>query len=267
MCNKGRTCTCTVPNVLAGCLSVADIQAHIRALEKRFNSLKKSTRNWLDKQGISVQKIIGALMSLPAHKAEEHNVFPKSYCSALLQSQDHWEVIGWANTYWNYLVFHLLEYLVTKFMLVEVQEEIQQYKADLQKFMNGTPLILFCQAQTKRHDEPQPGFRKIVMKHVWPKETTLIAVETFRRDFISHYNLHECAMMLVCFSTCASTVTWLVPKSVTMYLIENGADKLFDKYNVMKVNIAGASVYCKGKSLDVSSHICSSFDYIHVYLY
>lgn len=232
---------------------MTDVQAQICAFEKRFNRLKKSTRNWLNKHGISVQKVVGALMSLPAHKANEHIVFPESYCSALLQSQDYWEVIGWANTYWNYLVFHLLEYLITKFTLVEVQEEMQQYKADVHKFMNDTPLILFSQAQTNRHDEPLPGFKKIVMKHVWPKETTLIAVETFRQDFTSHYNLHEYAMMFVCLSTCASTVTWLVPKSITEYLVGKGADKVFDEYNVTKVNIAGAGIYYKCKSTDVSS--------------
>ena len=172
------------------------IKAKIRQFEKRFNNLKRATRECLVKQKVSVRRVADTLMSLPADDIGEHKQFLESHISALYQSLDHSELFGIMNPKWNYLSYHLLDILVRRFELEEVKGEMAAYKEDLQHFREETPLTLFCQTQKKRRVRLDPKFQEVVAEFDWPAEVTLEVVEQFRQEYAGHHDLRECAMML-----------------------------------------------------------------------
>ena len=97
--------------------------------------------------------------------------------------------------HWNYLDPTLLDHLVVKFELVDVQPQMVKYKSELQEFRKKTPLTLFCETQKRRKIKLSNEFREIVAEFEWSKDVTLEAVEEFGQEWASHYNFHEFTMM------------------------------------------------------------------------
>ena len=225
-----------------GPMSVTYVQAKVRRFEKRFNDIKKETRDTLQRRSVKIKAMADALLSLPADDMDEHKVFLESRIVNIYNANDHSELFGILSCYWNYLSYHLLEYLITEFSLEEVKGQMEVYKRDLQQFRMQIPLKMFCQSQKRRRVDPPPGFRKVVVEHHWPDTVTLEVVESFRQEFACHYSLHECAMMLV-YLEIGSFITWFVPESIVGHLSVKGAGKIFEKHSVSKLEISGDCVY------------------------
>ena len=144
-------------------------------------------------------------MLMEIRAVEQHKVFPQERLidKSLRQCEDHWELFGMLNLYWNYLSPDLLDQLLKELILKEssflaIGEEMEKYKTDLQNFRQRTTLKLFCQADTSTECEPPPGFQKMVIKHEWPDTVTLEDVEQFRQRYARPYaySLQTCAIML-----------------------------------------------------------------------
>ena len=89
------------------------VQAKIRRFERRFNELKKATRESLERRNISVRQIVESLTSMPADDKEEHKLFLKENLADLTDSSDVAELIGKLSLlYLDYLSYQLLEYLI-----------------------------------------------------------------------------------------------------------------------------------------------------------
>ena len=122
-------------------------------------------------------------------------MFLKENHKALRQCEDHLELFGSLNFYWNYLAYDLLDHLIGELVkkhnfFETVSAEMVMYKKELQEFRKRTPLDLFCQTGTfSLDDDPPPGFRKMVVKFDWPQTATLEDVETFRRRYTISYDL------------------------------------------------------------------------------
>ena len=181
---------------LTGQMTVQYIQDDIRQFEKRFNALKKSTRECLERLRVPVKEVAVALTSLPADDMDEHKLFLKENKTDIYRALDHSELFGTLDFHWNYQNPQLLDHIIREFNLEGVKSEMKTYKEDLQQFRKKTPLKLFCQSQKKKHIEPPPDFLKIVAKFDWPDTLTLEDVEEFRQKYACHYSLRECAMML-----------------------------------------------------------------------
>ena len=219
------------------------VQAKIRRFEKRFKELKKAARECLVKKKISVEQVVDSLTSMPADDLEEHKQFLKENLSDLSESSDIPELFGKLSLlYWNYLSYQLLEYLIKEFGL-EVEREMEVYKLDLQRFRQKTPLALFCECQTRRRKKPPEGFQEMVAEFDWPHEVTLEVVEQFRQEFIYHYKLRDCAMILSKLLFGSFIVTWFVPELIVKKLKEGIPHHIFKKYAVINFEIAGVKVY------------------------
>ena len=177
-------------------MTVQYVQDKIKQLEKRFNALKKSTIECLERLRVPVKKVADALTSLPADDMDEHKVFLRDNLSALYQASDHSEQFRTMNFHWNYQNPQLLDHLIGEFNLEGVRGDIKTYKEDLQQFRKKTPLKLFCQSQKKQHINPPPEFCEAVAEFDWPNNVTLEVVEKFRQEYADHYSLRKCAMML-----------------------------------------------------------------------
>jgi hypothetical protein len=228
------------------------VQAKIRQLEKRFNGLKRASRSCLEKRKVPVKQVADTLMDLPADDMEEHKQFLESHLSVLYQAHDKAELFGALSFNMNYLSYHLLDYLVCEFKL-EVQDEMECYKEDLQAFRQRTPMTLFCQTQKKRYVEPPSKFQEFVARFEWPEDVTLDVVEQFRQEYTCHYNLRECAMMLAEIRPGSFVITWFIPECIVEKLKTKLPRELFKEYAITELKIAGDSVCCsEGPNITVS---------------
>ena len=219
------------------------VQAKIRRFEKRFNELKKAARECLVKRKISVEQVVDSLTSMPSDDIDEHKQFLKENMSDLYQSVDIPELIGKLSILqWDYLSYQLLEYLIKEFGL-EVEREMEVYKLDLQRFRQKTPLALFCQCHKRRRKKPPEDFEEMVAEFDWPHEVTLEVVEQFRQEFIYHYKLRDCAMMLAKILPGSFIITWFIPESIVKKLKEDIPHRILKKYTVINLQIAGVRVY------------------------
>ena len=226
-------------------MTIQYVQAKIRQFMKRFNALKKSTRECLERLRVPVKRVADTLTSLSPDDVDEHKQFLESHLSALYQAPDHSELFGTMNFHWNYQNPQLLDHLIQEFDLKGVKGEMKTYKEDLQQFRKKTPLKLFCQSQNRKHIKPPLDFREAVVEFDWPDDVTLEVVEKFRQEYADHYSLRECAMMLNKVLPGSFIVTWFIPCSIVEKLKEKMPKSILKKYSVTKLEIGGECVYPK----------------------
>ena len=224
-------------------MTIQYIQAKIRQFEKRFNALKESTRECLERLRVPVKRVAGALTSLSADDVDEHKQFLENHLSALYQAPDHHELFGTMNFHWNYQNPHLLDHLIREFDLEGVKGEMKTYKDDLHQFRKNTPLKLFCQSHRKKCVKPPSNFYEVVAEFDWPDDITLDVVEEFRKEYAEYYSLHRCAMMLNVVLPGSFIIIWFIPGSIVEALKVKVPATILKKYSVTKLEIAGECVY------------------------
>ena len=223
------------------------METEIKGLHERFNALKDLAIQGLQKIGVTVQMVVFILTNIWSHK---DRLYLKENHKALRQCEDHLELFGNLNFYWNYLAPDLLDHLIEELTKKHkdfntTSSEMTTYKKDLEEFKKRTTLVLFCEADPRPLDEdPPPGFRKMVVKFDWPENATLEDVEKFRRRFASSYDLQTCAMMLNSIGTGSFTVTWFVPVSVVEMLRKKGALAVFKEFSVTRLEIHTSTQIC-----------------------
>ena len=126
------------------------MQYEIKGFHRRFTSIKMKTIKCLEKCHIAVKIVVLLLTSIFA--VGEHKVFLKENHKSLRQCEDHQELFGMLNFYWNYLAYDLLYKLIEELTqqdgsFMAIGEEMTMYKRDLQIFRQRTTLKLFCQTQ------------------------------------------------------------------------------------------------------------------------
>ena len=222
------------------------VKAEIKGLHERFNSIKDITIQALEKCCVAVMTVVYILTNI---RSQADRVFLKENHKALRQCEDHLELFGSLNFYWNYLAPDLLDHLITELAkkhdsFQTVAGEMAVYQNDLEEFRKHTTLMLFVEADPCTLDEdPPPGFRKMVVKFDWPETATLEDVEKFRRRYASSYDLQTCAIMLNSIRAGSFTVTWFIPVSVVEMLRKKRALTVFKEFSVIRLEIDGSCVY------------------------
>lgn len=196
----------------------------------------------MERRKIAVKQVVNVLTSLPADDVDEHKQFLEGHLSVLYNASDHSELFGALSFNWNYLSYHLLDYLIRQFGL-EVKGEMEAYKKDLQRFREKTPLTLFCRTQKKRRIRLSDDFQEMVAEFDWPEYVTLEVVEQFRQEYAYQYGLRECAMMLAVVRLGSFTVTWFIPESIVDKLKVKVPRSFLKVSSVMKLTIAGTCIY------------------------
>lgn len=232
-----------------GILSVEEIKAKIREFEDRFKSMKRLTRQGLERRGTaaSVRVVVERLTDLRADDRPDHAVFLADNMHIMFKADDHHELFGTLNTYWDYLSYHLLEHIILEFSIAEVKGEMEEYKIDLGRFRRATPLKLFGEAQTRRRRRPPTEFKDLVLDFEWPNDTTLQTVEDFRCEYAYHYKLRDCAMMLIQLNFASVHITWFIPESITETLMVDLPEALFEKFNVRRIHVADTPLFVNTK--------------------
>ena len=238
--------------------SSAEVQKMIDELEKKFELLKKNVRECIEKHTILMETVINALTQLSPGEDDQHKIFIRENRSDIVKTETPFELFVVMNDHWNYLNPPLLNHLVQKLELNEIKDQMEAYKSSLEQFRIKTPLTLFVKTQTERVLKPLRSFKEMVAEFKWPENSetlTLEIVEQFRKKYAHHYNLHECAMMLSAVRPGSFVITWFISECMTEILSGNLPTKLFEKYYIVKLKIAGTCVYHSRKTQKVSAKI------------
>ena len=238
--------------------SVSIVRSEIEGFNRRFNSMKESTIDCLEKCKITVIKVVLMLTSIIT--LDWHRIFLKEKCKDLKECKTHDELFIELNFYWSYFAYDLFHQLLKQLtfrdsLFESIARKMAVYKKDLKKFRKRTPLKLFCQAVPYTNKDPPPGFRKMVTTHKWPDTITLEHVENFRKRFINTFNLQQCAMIVYSIRTGSFEVTWfvLIPDTVIEILKKSTAKiAAFQQYNVSMVVINEVCVFEAPLQLQVS---------------
>ena len=248
----------TKVSVITECCVVRNINFHavpvqhdIMMLQQKFNDLKKRCIASLEKNKISLTRVIEVLKSIKADK--EHTQFSESHLSTFNQTFDFNELFGALGFNMNYFSCQVLDYLVNKLDLNDVKHEMEAYKLDLQIFRTKTPISLICDAQVfQSHIEPPPNFRAASSTFDMSKKMQMLEdIEIFQREFCYCYGLHYLTMLLAKVAKTSEadlgsvTVTWFIPESVVeklsnTYIVPR---KLLMKYSVTNLMIDGNCLY------------------------
>ena len=243
---------------LAPTVSKEQVMATIEMLRKKFNSLKKATRECLERKKVPVQDVAEVLMSLSPDEDECHRMFLESRIKAFAAAVDNLELFLTMDFHWNYLDPSLLNHLVTELELVEVKPDMTTYQSQLQQFRMKTPLNLFHQTQRKKKIKLSPEFKEMVAEFKLPNDVSLEVLEQFRQEYASHYNVHEFAMMVADVRSGSFIITWFIPESIAEKLKGKVPVLILRKYLVTSLTVAGVCVYCDKTEViqhDYQSHM------------
>lgn len=224
-------------------MTIEDVQAKIRHLEIRFEALKKSSKECLEKLRVPLNNVADSLSSLPADDANQHKQFSKDNLIELFQAPDYSQQFICMNPHWNYQNYQLLDHLIQEFDLEGVKYELKTYKEDLQQFRKKTELKVFSQSQEQLIKLP-PHFHEVVAEFHCPDYITLNVVEEFQHEYANYYNLQKHAMMLAGVLP-SSIITWFIPDSIVENLKMNPPETILKMHSVTKLEVAGYCVYPK----------------------
>ena len=239
--------------------SVEIVKERVKRFRQWFNDIKKSTINCLEKCKMAVTTVVFLLTSIKA--VDEHRLFLEEKQKTLRKSEDHLELFGHLNLYWNYLNFDLLEQLIEVLNLERtefdsVATEMAEYKKQLENFRRSTALELFCQAASSEPQSKIPTeFKEMVVKFEWPEDVTLENVEEFRQCYALTYDLTKCAMMVnTSIRRGSFMITWFLPEQAIEKLMKTRAPvDLFKEFSVTKLDINGSCFYRAPLKRKVSS--------------
>ena len=240
---------------VAPTLSKEQVMVTIEVLKKKFNGLKKATRECIEKHKILVQDVAEVLTSLSPDDDECHRIFLESHIKVFATAVNNSELFMTMNFHWNYLDPSLLNHLVTELELVEVKPDMTTYQSELRQFRMKTPLNLFCQTQRRKKVKLSPEFREMVAEFKFPNDVSLEVLEQFRQEYASHYKLHEFAMMVADVRSGSFIITWFIPESVAEKLKRKVPVHILRKYSVTNLTVAGVCVYCN--KTEVMQHCIS----------
>lgn len=226
-----------------GAMTIDYVKDKIRVFEERFEKLRDATATSLEKRPVLVGEIVNSLTLMPADEKEEHEQFLSKNLKELYSFSSVPELIGKLSLeYIDFFSYQLLDYLVKKFKL-EVNQKMEVYKVDLQRFLSKTPLKLYCKSQKRRKRRPPDDFKLVVAEFEWPDEITMEVVEEFREEYAFHYRLRECALLLDEIKIGCVIVVWFIPGSIVDKLTRDIPVDLLRRYSTTKLEISGVTVY------------------------
>ena len=235
----------------------------MKGLRQRFASIRKSMIVCLEKCQVAAMTVVTVLSSIFGFDVRKA-VLDKHH-KDLGKVERKSELFGYLNLYWNYLEYKPFSVLIRKLALKQsafagVRNEMAEYVEDVEKFREGTPLALFCQAVPYMERQPPPGLKTLVTEHQWPETATLGDVEGFKESFMDVFGLPECAMMMDGIRRGSFEVTWfvLLPATVIQRLKgSKGKIRLFRDFKVTSVKINGEYIYSAEEVSLGQGHISS----------
>lgn len=180
------------------------MEAQIKALETKFQDLNIEARKELEEKytSRSVAIVEDTLLSLPRSIAKEHHKYVESIIKRKRQFENLRIFFQHLNLYcWNFLEYHVLEYLIKSECSEDLREKISKYAKDIETFRQKTTVSDFikCARHLVKKRAIPPRFKKVTLEHaINPDIFTLAELDAFRKDTLEslHLKLSECAFLV-----------------------------------------------------------------------
>ena len=216
-------------------------------LNKMFLALKNGIRCELEnpkdgREAVSVSVAVDNIMNSPTAVWEPHEKLVLKENRAILRSsEDIQGVLDCLGIDWDYLNPDIYENLINDFSLHSLDKQLAEYRAELQKFIDETPITVFSTVVKKKDRKIPKGFKELVTHHDWKSPVYLKDVEEFRRDVASQYSLRQCAVLLVALGKGSVIISLLVPVSAES-LIKSTKPEFFKKHKISIMVFNGSFV-------------------------
>ena len=229
---------------------VDNVRSDMQRLNRMFVALKDAIRSELENptdgsKPVSVSAAVDNIMNSPTADWEQHekNILNENRDN-LRDSKDIQRVLDCLGLEWDYLNPDIYENLICDFSLHSLDEQLDEYKAELWKFMDKTPIKVFSAAvgNKKPYKMIPEGFTKQFTKHKWKSPVFLKDVEEFRRKVASNHGLRRCAVFLVELGIKSPVTIGLLMPITTESLINSTEPEFFMKHNIMRMTFNGSVV-------------------------
>ena len=239
-------------------LDKQSVKQQVRELERRFSDLVDCTYETLLQKKVddNVRSFCSRLLSLDVSRKFEHQKFINEHL--VIIEGTTFDVL-WArlNNYWNFLNFNLLECIVDKYKIEELQREMKSYVHDLKSFRKATRLCDFIECWPVQGETPPVvDLQEFVIKMNYDWDNcTLEDLETLRGVITRKFFLPEFALQLKKMMEGSIIITWLIPTPFVMALqeaVESTSSEFFMEQKIATITIAGQECYSSpiGKHVD-----------------
>ena len=218
--------------------------------------LKKEGLEKLKEDEVSVEDLCDKVTSLNCLRNDTSiTFFVDERIERLYSCRSVVVVFGILNTYWSYLSYHLLEHIICQYSLEDLGKQMEEFKAEVDLFKKETPLGVFAGIEKKIDSEIPSGFRKLISKHKFSKDSFLKEVEKVRVELKNEYRFEDCALMLNDVLPGSTKIVWLIPTSATQHVLqvtstlERGR---FRTIRMVELEFQGECIY----EDDLTSEVC-----------
>ena len=190
------------------------------------------------------------MVSLPYYLKRHIADLIKTHIREIRESEDIEELHCLLDSQlWNFIDYHLLEYLVNKLGSITLRSEMAEYMTELSNFMRKTTISSLIRFWPGRKESP-PKYEKVSAKlDLNPNKCTLEQLNIIRTRLCNYFlpPLSEFAMLFYKVEEGSILVTWLIAKNLIPTLIKRLCSsecyKSFEEYHVVSLCIKEISVY------------------------
>ena len=197
----------------------------------------------VEKSKEGVTHLIEEIMNLPAPLRDEcDDDYLNKRTDDIYASKSIPVVFSRIGLHWDYLNPDVYEHVIETYNLEYLNEMLDEYRSELDRFIDCISLQEFCKLEGKKCTlKPPPGFEDHVTKHDWEPTTPLRKVIEFREECTNQYGLRKCAVWLVGMGKGCVCITLLVPKGK----IEFASVEFYEKYSILRLKLNGVCIYNK----------------------
>ena len=230
------------------------------------NSIQSNLENPTDgRDPVSVWAAVDMIMNSPTAEFEQHekDILNKNRDN-LRSSKNIQGVLDCLGLEWDYLNPDIYENLICDFSLHSLDGQLAEYKAELQKFMDKTPIEVFSAVvgNKKPYKMVPEGFVEHVTKHKWKSPVYLKDVEEFRQKVASDLGLRRCAVLLVKMEIKSPVTIGLLIPITTESLINSTEPEFFMTHNIIRMTFNGSVVTPEVSKAAKSTSIIVLYMYI-----
>ena len=148
-------------------LDKQSVKQQVKKLERRFSDLVDCAYRALLQKNTedNVRYFRSSFLSLVISRKREHHKFIHEQLMKMGKEATFDEIWEKLADYWNFLNFDLLEYIVDKFDIEDLKQNIEVYEHDLQSFRKATRLCDFIDCWPVQGETPPDAeLREFVAK-------------------------------------------------------------------------------------------------------
>lgn len=195
------------------------VSMEIEEFEDRFGDLAYDAQVAIEER-TPMKRFRHALRLLPLSIRHDHLKFLENSLPNIDKAENVDEIFRHLNVYWNFIDYHLLEYIIKKYGNKSLKAKMGKYVRDLAKFRKNTTIAQVCRfakSWSIRPDLPE-HFSKLSTKFSKSAaEYTLEELEQFRIEFCREFSLSlsdSVAMLAARVSDGSVIVVWYIPSAL-----------------------------------------------------